>query len=90
MDIRINNNLDEELKKVDELIKKLNEAESKTIQLQFISIRDLAKMTGWGITTCQRIFNSKDFPSCDFGKEKKAEISAVKKFFSIKRCESEE
>lgn len=89
MDIKINNNIDEELKKVDELIKKLDEAEDKAIQLQFISIRDLAKMTGWGVTTCQRIFNSKNFPSCDFGKEKKAEISAVKKFFSVKRSESE-
>ena len=88
MDIKINNNLDEELKKVDELIKKLDEAESKTIQLKFISIKDLSKMTGW--STCQRLFNSKNFPSCDFGKEKKAEISAVKKFFSVKRSESEE
>ena len=90
MDIKINNNLDEELKKVDELIKKLDEAESKAIQLQFITIKDLSKMTGWSVTTCQRLFNSKNFPSCDFGKEKKAEISAVKNFFSVKRSESEE
>lgn len=90
MEIKINNNLDEDLEKVNELIKKLDEAEDKTIQLQFITIKDLSKMTGWSISTCQRLFNSKYFPCCDYGREKKAEISAVKKFFSVKRTESEE
>lgn len=85
MIVEVNSNLDEDIKKVDELIKKLEIANEKTIALQFITISDLASMTGWSKNTVQKLFNRKDFPACDYGKEKKAEITAVKDFFKVRR-----
>lgn len=40
------------------------------------------EMTGWGRNTVNKLFDEPDFPCCDFGKEKKAEIHAVLQYFS--------
>ena len=31
------------------------------------------------------LYNKKDFPSCDYGREKIAEINAVRNYFSVPR-----
>lgn len=53
--------------------------------LRFITIREMAELTGWSITTVKKLYNRPDFPCCDFGKEKMAEINAVIKYFSVPR-----
>ena len=45
----------------------------------------MCEATGWSEPTVKNLFNRPDFPSCDFGKEKKAEITAVINYFSVPR-----
>lgn len=85
MNINIDTNLDEQLDKVKEIIHYLKEIESTTDLLRFITIKEFSKITGWSIPTVQALYNCKDFPSTDYGKEKKAEIHAVVEYFKIPR-----
>lgn len=78
-------NLDEELNKVKELVACLNEVKEKTNLIQFISIKEFSKITGWSEKTVQELYNRKDFPSTDYGKEKKAEVHAIINYFSVPR-----
>ena len=81
--ISIETDLDKTLEKVKELIESLNLLEDKTKKLQFISINDICEATGWSPNTVQDLFNRPDFPCCDYGKEKKAEIHAVIDYFKV-------
>lgn len=86
VDISINTgNLQEQIDQLSTLIEKLGLLENKTQMLTFINIQQFAKITGWSIATVQDLFNRKDFPSCDFGKTKIAELTAVQKYFSVPR-----
>ena len=46
---------------------------------------DFAELRGCHIDTARVIFNSKDFPSEDFGKEKVALGSAIREWYGKKR-----
>ena len=83
--IKLETNLDEQLDKLKELVGLLNQTEEKVNKLRFITIREFAEISGWNITTVRELFCRKDFPSCDFGKEKIAEVSAVINYFSVPR-----
>ena len=85
MEIKINNNIDEELEKVKELIKYLDEANKKYQKLHFISTKEFAEISGWSMPVVSELYNKKDFPSCDYGREKIAEINAVRNYFSVPR-----
>lgn len=77
--------IDEQLDKVEELIKRLTDCEEKAKTIAFITPEDLAMLTGWNIKLARRIFSDKTFPCCDAGKTKVAEVSAVKRWFSQPR-----
>lgn len=77
--------LQEQINQLKELIEKIGLVEDKTKMLQFITIEEFAKISGWGICAVQDLYNRDDFPSCDFGKRKVAEVSAVKHYFSVPR-----
>lgn len=83
--LRIDFEVEEQIKKVQKLIDELSELENKVNRLIFVTIEDLCDMTGWSPVTVQNLYNRADFPSCNFGKTKVAEISAVKKYFSVPR-----
>lgn len=51
----------------------------------FYSPTDFAELRGCSPETARNIFNSKDFPSEDFGKEKVALGSAIREWYKIKR-----
>lgn len=85
MNILLNTDIDKEIQKTSELIDKLNEANQITKTLKFISIKEFCNLTGWSLKTVQNLYNRKDFPSTDFGKEKKAEIHAIIEYFKIPR-----
>lgn len=85
MNILLNTDIDKEIQKISELIDKLNEANQITKTLKFISIKEFCNLTGWSLKTVQNLYNRKDFPSTDFGKEKKAEIHAIIEYFKIPR-----
>lgn len=77
--------LDEALEKVKELLELQEKLSENTLKLTFVTIREFAKMTGWSLTIVQRLYNRPDFPCCDYGKEKIAEIHALIKYFSVPR-----
>lgn len=77
--------LQEQIDKLDELLTKLSLVEDKTKALTFITIPELAKITGWSRKIVNDLYNRKDFPSCDFGKQKIAELNAVREYFSVPR-----
>lgn len=85
MVINIDTDLDEQLDKANELLLCLKEIERTTDLLRFISIKELAKITGWSEKTVQTLYNRSDFPSTDYGKEKKAEIHAIVEYFKVPR-----
>ena len=85
MNIVIDTNLDEQLDKVKEIIHYLREIENTTDLLRFITIKEFAKITGWGGRTVQELYNRPDFPSTNYGKEKKAEIHAIVDYFKVPR-----
>lgn len=85
MSITIDTNLDEQVEKVKELMHYLKEIEKTTDLLRFISIEEFSNMTGWSIPTVQRLYNRPDFPSTNYGKEKKAEIHAIIEYFKTPR-----
>lgn len=85
MMINIDTNLDEQLDKVKELLLYLKEIEKTTELLKFISIKEFAEITGWSLPTVQNLYNRPDFPSTDYGKEKKAEIHAIVEYFKVPR-----
>lgn len=61
------------------------ENEKNELALKFLSVEDFCKVSGWSEKTVQKLYNRPDFPSTDYGKEKKAEIHAVIKYFSVPR-----
>ena len=85
MIINIDTNLDEQLDKVKEIIHYLREIENTTKLLRFITIKEFSEITGWSVPTVQNLYNRPDFPSTDYGKEKKAEIHAIVEYFKVPR-----
>lgn len=83
--INIDFDINEKIKEVQQLVDELSELETSLNKLVFVTIEDVCKSTGWSAVTVQNLFNRKDFPSCDYGKTKIAEVSAVKKYFSVPR-----
>ena len=85
VNISLDTNIDEELDKIKELVNRLNEVKEKANLIQFISIKEFSKLTGWSEKTVQELYNKADFPSTDFGKEKKAEVHAIIDYFKVPR-----
>lgn len=70
MTLNIDTDLDEQIKKCDELLKKYKELEGHAKQLHFVTVKELAEMKHCSIKTAQDLFNLHDFPSEDFRKRK--------------------
>lgn len=85
VNVTLDTNISEELDKVKELVSCLNEIKEKANLIQFISIKEFSKMTGWSEKTVQELYNKPNFPSTDFGKEKKAEVHAIIDYFKVPR-----
>lgn len=85
MNIALDTDIGKELDKVKELVACLNEVKEKANLIQFISIKEFSSLTGWSEKTVQELYNRADFPSTDFGKEKKAEVHAILEYFKVPR-----
>ena len=60
------------------------------IALRFITtpeqrLINIKEMTGWSLTTVQKLFNDPSFPSIDYGKQKLVENHALMQFLSVRR-----
>lgn len=89
MIVNINTDVEEQIKKCDELLAKYEQLEEKVKQLHFVNIKEFCKMRGCSIKTGQEIFNLSDFPSEDFGKEKVVSIVALKNWYMTKRSKKD-
>lgn len=87
--LNIDTNLDEQIKKCEELIKKYEELEGHAKQLHFVTVKELAEMKHCSIKTAQDLFNLHDFPSEDFGKEKVVLLEALKNWYMTKRSKKD-
>ena len=85
MNIALDTDIGKELDKIKELVDCLNEVKEKANLIQFISIKEFSSLTGWSEKTVQELYNRADFPSTDFGKEKKAEVHAIIDYFKVPR-----
>lgn len=77
--------IDTYISKMQEMSKLLKEINTNIDKLKFVTIKEFAEITGWSIPTVQNLYNRPDFPSCDYGKEKVALLSAVIKYFEKPR-----
>lgn len=85
VNITLDTSISSELDKVKELIKSLDEIKEKANLIQFVGIKEFAEISGWSESTVQDIYNRPDFPSTNFGKEKKAEVHAIIEYFKVPR-----
>lgn len=83
--MKVTTNVVDELETAKELLDVLQRiervAEKVQIQFGFLTIKDVVKLTGISEPQVQRIFRRKDFPVCDYGKQKLVEIDAFKEYF---------
>ena len=86
MEVVVNDNLSEQIDKLQKITELLEKVKSGVQNIQFLKIKDVSDLTGWSIPTVQKLFNKKDFPACDYGKEKIVEIGAFINYFSVRRC----
>lgn len=63
----------------------LYEWQQKTNQIEFLSIKDVCRILQISPKTAKKLFNDPEFPSEDYGKEKRIMASAFVDFFSVKR-----
>ncbi len=82
IELEILEQLVDEIKSVVEKVEKI---ETALTEPKFYTIEETAKLLGWSAPTVQDLFNRKDFPSCDFGKKKIVEATALKNYFSVPR-----
>lgn len=85
LNLNVDSEIDLNIKKLDEMIKKLELLDHKSKILNFITISEFAKLRKCSIKTAQDIFNDSSFPSENYGKTKVAEIQAVKNWYQVKR-----
>lgn len=85
LNLNVKTEIDSNIKKIDEIIEKLKLLEDKSKMLQFITIGEFARLRDCSIKTAQDIYNDKSFPSENYGKQKVAEIGAIKNWYQVKR-----
>ncbi|MCD7722516.1 MAG: helix-turn-helix domain-containing protein [Clostridiales bacterium] len=72
--MELKTNIANDLKLSQELLCNIAAAETRINQLndeiRFLTVDDVAALTGWSKTVVKALFNRQDFPSCDYGKSK--------------------
>ena len=87
--LNIDTDIDEQIKKCDELLSKYEQLEEHTKRLHFVTVKELAEMKHYSIKTAQDLFNLHDFPAEDFGKEKVVLLEALKQWYMTKRSKKD-
>lgn len=66
-------------------MEQLNQMIEKIAEPKFYTTEEVSNLTGWSIATVRDLFNRPDFPSSNYGKEKKVEREALKEYFKVPR-----
>ena len=89
MTLDVNTNIEEEIKKCNELLAKYEQLEEQTKKIHFVTIKEFAEMRGCSLATAQAIFNLPDLAVEDFGKEKVVSLEALRNFYMKKHKKSD-
>ena len=89
MTLNINTDIEEQIKKCDELLAKYEQLEEHAKQLHFVTVKEFAKMRGCSIATAQKIFSLPDIATEDFGKEKVVLLESLKQWYMTKRSKKD-
>lgn len=84
-EVNTSNELDAINTKLKDMITSVTELSGVIDTVKFLTVKDVAELTGWNVTTVRNLFNIEDFPSCDYGREKVVEIHALVAYFSVPR-----
>ncbi|MCL2354573.1 MAG: hypothetical protein FWC68_01535 [Oscillospiraceae bacterium] len=79
--IKAETEIDLNIRKVEEILKKLQLLEDKSKMLTFITIQEFAQLRKCSIATSQKIFNLEGFPSESIGKNKVVELNALRQWY---------
>lgn len=78
MTVNLQTDIDTQIKKLDEMLKKLDLLEDKSNNIiKFITIKEFAQIRHCSEQVAQRIFNLPDFPSENYAKQKAVEIRGL-------------
>ncbi len=77
--------LEQLVDEIQNVVAKVEKIEAALTEPKFYTIDETANLLGWSAPTVQDLFNRGDFPSCDFGKKKVVEVTALKNYFSVPR-----
>lgn len=69
MTVNVNTNIEENIRKVDELLEKMKQLEDKSNMIKFIGIKEFAKIRNCSLKIAQDIFNEQSFPSENYRKD---------------------
>ncbi len=70
MTVNVDTEVDLNIKKITEILEKLESLENKAKMLNFLTISEFAKIRQCSIKTAQDIFNSESFPSENYRQDK--------------------
>lgn len=85
MTLNVETDIEEQIKKCDELLAKYEKLEEHSKKLHFITIKELAEMRNCSIKVAQDMFNLHDFPSEDFRKRKGCLTWSTKRMVHVKK-----
>lgn len=77
--------LEQLVDEIKSVVCKVEKIETTLTEPKFYNIEETAKLLGWSAPTVQDLFNRRDFPSCDYGKKKVVEATALKNYFCVPR-----
>lgn len=89
MNLNLETDIEEEIKKCNELLTKYAQLEQQAKKIHFVTIKEFAEMRGCSIATAQAIFNLPDLAVEDFGKEKVVSLEALRNFYMKKHKKSD-
>lgn len=84
-EVNTSNEIDTINTKLKDMITSVTELSTVIDTVKFLTIKDVADLTGWNVMTVRNLFNIEDFPCCDYGREKVVEIHALVTYFSVPR-----
>lgn len=90
VNIQLETDIDLNIRKIEELISKLELLEDKSKMINFIGIREFANLRNCSIKTAQDIFNLDSFPCESIAKQKVISVEALKQWYMTKRDKKRE
>ena len=89
MTVFMNNEIDTNINKLDEMLEKLKLLEDKSNMIRFVTIKEFAKIRNCSLKIAQDIFNEQTFPSENYRKNQSCRIISNYKLVSTEKGQEE-